>query len=72
MKVFISLLSFVWLIVPALAQFQFFEQMFNPGQEQHQPQNAGSDSGWYQQNYEAGMSDDVVLTWPTLIWYSSL
>ncbi|OQO13860.1 Long chronological lifespan protein 2 [Cryoendolithus antarcticus] len=41
------------LILPAAAQFQFFEQMFNQGgPQQQQPQNAGSDSGAYQQNYE--------------------
>jgi hypothetical protein len=43
-------------IVPVSAQFQFFEQMFNQGgqQQQQQPQNAGSDSNWYQQRYEDG------------------
>lgn len=44
------------LILPASAQFQFFEQMFNQGgQQQQRPQNAGSDSAWYQQRYEDGM-----------------
>jgi hypothetical protein len=30
--------------------------MFQGGQQQqrHEPQNAASDSNWYQQNYEAG------------------
>jgi hypothetical protein len=44
-------------ILPVSAQFQFFEQMFNQGghQQQQQPQNAGSDSAWYQQRYEDGM-----------------
>jgi hypothetical protein len=43
-------------ILPVSAQFQFFEQMFNQGghQQQQQPQNAGSDSAWYQQRYEDG------------------
>ncbi|POS83769.1 hypothetical protein EPUL_004768 [Erysiphe pulchra] len=43
----------------ALAQFQFFEQMFDGhhGHQQHypeyqEPQNNPSDSSWYQQNYE--------------------
>ena len=46
----------------ALAQFQFFEQMFNQGgqqqrhqQQQDQPQNVASDSEWYQRTYEGGM-----------------
>jgi hypothetical protein len=49
------------LILPINAQFQFFEQMFggggggHPG-HQHQPQNMPSDSGWYQQQYENGMT----------------
>ena len=45
-------------ILPVSAQFQFFEQMFNQGghQQQQQPQNAGSDSAWYQQRYEDGMT----------------
>ena len=45
----------------SLAQFQFFEQMFNQGgqqqrQQQDQPQNVASDSEWYQRTYEGGMS----------------
>ncbi|KAK0510738.1 hypothetical protein JMJ35_007170 [Cladonia borealis] len=45
----------------SLAQFQFFEQMFNQGgqqqqrghqQQQDQPQNVASDSEWYQRTYE--------------------
>lgn len=45
-------------LLPVSAQFQFFEQMFNQGgqQQQAQPQNMGSDSVWYQQQYEAGKS----------------
>jgi hypothetical protein len=42
-------------ILPVSAQFQFFDQMFNRQQPQ-QPQNAGSDSAWYQQRYEDGMN----------------
>lgn len=49
------LVPFILLILPAAAQFQFFEQMFNgQQQQQQQPQNAGSDSAWYQQQYEGG------------------
>ncbi|KAK0250670.1 Long chronological lifespan protein 2 [Friedmanniomyces endolithicus] len=46
-------------ILPATAQFQFFEHMFNGQQQQQasQPQNAGSDSAWYQQHYEAAHCD---------------
>jgi hypothetical protein len=49
-------------ILPATAQFQFFEQMFNGNQQQQQqqrPQNAGSDSQWYQQNYEQGAHPSI-------------
>jgi hypothetical protein len=56
---FQSLLSALLVfILPVSAQFQFFEQMFNQGghQQQQQPQNAGSDSAWYQQRYEDGMT----------------
>jgi hypothetical protein len=40
----------------ASAQFQFFEQMFQGGQQQQrqEPQNMPSDSSWYQQNYDNG------------------
>lgn len=56
---FTTLLLFV---LPTFAQFQFFEQMFNQGgQQQQQAQNAASDSSWYKQQYEAGMS---LSTWP--------
>ncbi|KAK5116152.1 Long chronological lifespan protein 2 [Meristemomyces frigidus] len=53
------LLSFLLLALPASAQFQFFEHMFNNQQQpQHQqPSNAGSDSEWYQQQYEAAHCD---------------
>lgn len=38
----------------AVAQFGMFEEMFggHGHHQQHQPQNAGSDSAWYKQNYE--------------------
>ncbi|KAK3171606.1 Long chronological lifespan protein 2 [Lepraria neglecta] len=42
----------------SLAQFQFFEQMFNQGgqqqqqRQQQQEQNVASDSAWYQKTYE--------------------
>lgn len=46
---------FLLLVLPAAAQFQFFDNMFGQQQHQHrEPQNAGSDSAWYQQQYEAG------------------
>ncbi|KAI9757512.1 MAG: Long chronological lifespan protein 2 [Chaenotheca gracillima] len=48
----------VLLLSSANAQFQFFEQMFQGGQQEPQPQNVASDSSWYQQNYE---SDKVEL-----------
>jgi len=51
-----SLLVFLSLTAFASAQFHFFEQMFGGGQpQQQQPQNVGSDSGWYRQHYEGGM-----------------
>lgn len=57
MEPFEILLGFLLFALPAAAQFQFFEHMFG-GQQHHQqqPQNAGSDSAWYQQQYEAGAS----------------
>jgi hypothetical protein len=59
---FQSLLSALLVFIsPVSAQFQFFEQMFNQGgqQQQQQPQNAGSDSAWYQQRYEDGMNSQL-------------
>ncbi|KAI4797022.1 hypothetical protein E4T44_10892 [Aureobasidium sp. EXF-8845] len=56
MKTPLSLLfsTFLLFALPAFAQFQFFEQMFNQGgQQQQQAQNAPSDSAWYKQQYEA-------------------
>ncbi|KAK8209140.1 Long chronological lifespan protein 2 [Zalaria obscura] len=55
----LSLLLYTFfLVLPASAQFQFFEHMFNGGQQQQQqPQNTGSDSAWYKQNYEAAHCD---------------
>ncbi|KAG9235182.1 hypothetical protein BJ875DRAFT_374819 [Amylocarpus encephaloides] len=54
-RILLHLLSAFLLLTGANAQFQFFEQMFNGGQQQQQrqePQNVPSDSSWYQQNYE--------------------
>lgn len=44
------------LLLPMVsAQFQFFEQMFQGNQQQQpQSQNMGSDSAWYQAQYEGG------------------
>ncbi|RFU35309.1 hypothetical protein B7463_g1064, partial [Scytalidium lignicola] len=53
---FFSLLTAALMLAAgAQAQFGFFEQMFNGGQQQQQhqePQNVASDSNWYQQNYD--------------------
>lgn len=40
-----------------MAQFQFFEQFFQGGQQQtsQEKQNVPSDSSWYRQNWEGGM-----------------
>lgn len=57
----VLLCSILLLAVPAFAQFQFFEQMFNGGGEPQQPQNAGSDSVLYRQNYEAGTCHILIL-----------
>jgi hypothetical protein len=55
---FLSALLFFLSISVANAQFQFFEQMFQGGQQQQrqEPQNVPSDSSWYQQNYDNGAS----------------
>ncbi|KAI7550115.1 hypothetical protein KC331_g3384 [Hortaea werneckii] len=47
------------LILPATAQFQFFEHMFGGGGggPQQPPQNAASDSSWYQAQYENARCD---------------
>lgn len=54
----ILLSVFLLLLSVASAQFQFFEQMFQGGQQQQrqEPQNVPSDSSWYQQNYDNGIS----------------
>jgi hypothetical protein len=44
--------------VPAMSQFFNFGNMFNQ-QQQQEPQNMGSDSEWYQSNYENGMRSHV-------------
>jgi len=56
-RIHLTILSSALLFISlANAQFQFFEQMFQGGQQQHrqEPQNVPSDSSWYQQNYENG------------------
>jgi len=58
MKYLISLLSTMLFATSAMAQFGMFEEMFGGHgghHQQHQPQNAGSDSIWYKQNYENSM-----------------
>lgn len=52
----LSAILFLLSISVANAQFQFFEQMFQGGQQQQrqEPQNVPSDSSWYQQNYDNG------------------
>ncbi|KAF2140207.1 uncharacterized protein K452DRAFT_299590 [Aplosporella prunicola CBS 121167] len=55
-------LLFLGLALGASAQFQFFEQMFNHGPQQHhrqqqQPQNVPSDPSWYQQRYDEAHCD---------------
>lgn len=55
-------LGILLLVAGVNAQFQFFEQMFQGQQQQQQqqaPQNVPSDSSWYQQNYDKGMSPYV-------------
>ncbi|RMY11776.1 hypothetical protein D0868_02944 [Hortaea werneckii] len=53
----------LFLILPATAQFQFFEHMFGGGGggPQQPPQNAASDSSWYQAQYENAVEDKVEL-----------
>jgi hypothetical protein len=58
-RILFALISAALLFVAsANAQFQFFEQMFQGGQQQQQqrqqPQNVPSDSNWYQENYNNG------------------
>ncbi|KAF2725169.1 hypothetical protein K431DRAFT_336223 [Polychaeton citri CBS 116435] len=59
MQILVLFSTVVLLILPSVsAQFQFFEQMFQQGGgQQGQPQNAGSDSVWYQQRYEDAHCD---------------
>ena len=58
MNLFALVAPLLLLILPAAAQFQFFDHVFNQGggrqQQQQGPQQAGSDSVWYQERYEAG------------------
>jgi hypothetical protein len=65
-----TLLWAVFLLTGANAQFQFFEQMFNGGQQQHHhqtPQNVPSDSNWYQENYNNGISTSPSRTSPSVL-----
>jgi hypothetical protein len=59
MQVILRLLAGILLLVVGVnAQFQFFEQMFQGGQQNQQqqaPKDVPSDSSWYQQNYDNGM-----------------
>ncbi|KAK3707642.1 Long chronological lifespan protein 2 [Vermiconidia calcicola] len=58
MRLITLLISLLLLILPASAQFQFFEHMFGgQGHQQAQPQNMGSDSAWFQQQYEGAHCD---------------
>jgi hypothetical protein len=60
----LSLLSATLLLAGANAQFQFFEQMFNQGGQQHHhqaPQNVPSDSNWYQEHYNNGTAPPMLL-----------
>jgi len=59
MRVLALLMSFALFALPTFAQFQFFEHMFQNGHHEQAPQNAGSDSAWYMQNYENGMGSTV-------------
>jgi hypothetical protein len=58
MRVILRLLAGILLLVVVVnAQFQFFEQMFQGGQQHQQqqaPKDVPSDSSWYQQNYDSG------------------
>lgn len=54
----LAILALLVFITPSM-QFGFFDNMFgggNPFQQQAQPQNMGSDSVWYQNQYENGTS----------------
>jgi hypothetical protein len=58
------LASVLLLVVSVNAQFQFFEQMFQGGQQhqQHQaPKDVPSDPSWYQQNYDSGMNSTFLI-----------
>jgi hypothetical protein len=59
----VALASIILFVSVASAQFGFFDQMFQGQgqQQQHQEkQNVASDSAWYRQTWESGMS------WPIL------
>ena len=56
MQVILRILAGILLLVVGVnAQFQFFEQMFQGGQQHQQqqaPKDVPSDSNWFQQNYD--------------------
>ncbi|CAK1366560.1 Long chronological lifespan protein 2 [Cercospora beticola] len=45
------------LVAPGMSQFFNFGNMFGQQQQHQEPQNMGSDSDWYQQNYEGARCD---------------
>jgi hypothetical protein len=59
MRFFASLPLLLFALISSVsAQFGFFEQMFNGGQQQHQqPQNVPSDSNRYQAGYDQSHCD---------------
>ncbi|KAG9245433.1 hypothetical protein BJ878DRAFT_18391 [Calycina marina] len=62
-RLLLLFLSAALLLAGANAQFQFFEQMFNGGQQQQrhqQPQNVPSDSNWYQEQYNRAHCDNYL------------
>ncbi len=59
LAVFILILA---LLHSAVAQFQFFEQMFQQPQQQQpqEPRNVPSDSEWYQRTWDAATCSDYL------------
>ncbi len=86
MRTFVGLL--LVLAGLATAQFQFFEQFFQGGQQaqgQQEKQNVPSDSSWYRQNWEGGqyihpfvrdccdeISDSSMVIWSPLLRIASI
>ena len=54
MQLLHTLLPILLMIVPSMAQFFNFGNMFGGQQHHQEPQMMGSDSEWYQSNYEQG------------------